>query len=159
MLSISKSAEKCSYRSTEKPNMITAKRLIEKGVPASSTRCPNHVSRQLLATASTFSYSPKISPVEHIHALSTCLTRTNTVSHWLNHSLYLSLSLSLTHTHTHTHTTTHTQQHYKSVNMFGWGIFGAVWKGRCGGQELCVEMIRAPSWGSWYPPFRSVLLL
>ena len=43
-----------------------------------------------------------------------------------------------THTHTHTHTLTGTC--IKSVNMFGWGIFGAVWKGRNGSQELSAEM-------------------
>ena len=34
--------------------------------------------------------------------------------------------------------------------------FGAVWKGRGGGLELSAEAIRAPVWGNWYLPFRSV---
>ena len=68
-----------------------------------------------------------------------------------------------THTHTHTRTRTHTHAHTgtctKSVNMFGWGIFGAVWKGRGGDRELSAEVTRAPGWGSWYPHSRSVFLL
>ena len=45
-------------------------------------------------------------------------------------------------------------RHYiKSVNMFGYGSFGAVWIGRGGGQELFAEVIGAPGWGSWNPPF------
>ena len=61
-------AEKCSYRSTKKGNVFKAKRLIEKGVPATSTRCPDHLSRQFLTTVSTFPYSSKNSSAEHIHA-------------------------------------------------------------------------------------------
>ena len=53
---------------------------------------------------------------------------------------------------------THTETCIKSVNMFGWGIFGAVWKGTGGGQELSVEVIRAPGWGSENPPFSISLL-
>ena len=45
------------------------------------------------------------------------------------------------------------------VNMFCWGIFRTVWKAIGGGQELSAEVIRAPGWGSRYPPFRSVFLL
>ena len=63
------------------------------------------------------------------------------------------------YTHSHSQTNTHTGTCIKSVNMFCWGIFGALWKGRGGGQELSAEVIRAPGWGSWYPPFRSVFLL
>ena len=59
----------------------------------------------------------------------------------------------LKHTHTHTHTHTYTQsltqarEHrdmHKNVNMFGRGIFRAMWKGRGGGQELSAEVMRAP---------------
>ena len=85
--------------------------------------------------------------------------QTHTHTHWLIHSL--------THTHTHTHTHIHTKTHthilkhtgtcVKSVNMFSWGIFGAVWESRGGGQELSAEVIRAPGWGSWYPPFWPLL--
>ena len=39
------------------------------------------------------------------------------------------------------------------MNMYGWGIFGAVRKGRGSGQELSTEAIRAPGWDSWNPPF------
>ena len=67
--------------------------------------------------------------IEHVCALSTCLTLTNT------------------------HILKHTGTCVKSVNMFAWGIFGAVWKVRAGGQELSAEVIRAPGWGSWYPLF------
>ena len=56
-------------------------------------------------------------------------------------------------THTHIHKLTHTETCIKCVNMFGWGIFGAVWKGTSGGQELSAEVIRAPGRGSWNPPF------
>ena len=37
--------------------------------------------------------------------------------------------------------------------MLDCGIFRAVWKGRGGGQELSADVIRAPVWGNWYPPF------
>ena len=40
-------------------------------------------------------------------------------------------------------------------NMFCWGIFRTVCKGRGGGQELSAEVIRAPGWGSRY---RTLLL-
>ena len=59
-----------------------------------------------------------------------------------------------THTHTHTHTHrskfTHSQTHtqayrdmHKEMNMFDWGIFRAVCRGRGGGQELSAQVIRA----------------
>ena len=56
-------------------NMFKTKRLIEKGggVPATSTRCSDHLGRQFLITASTFPYSSKNSLAEHIHAFYTCL--------------------------------------------------------------------------------------
>ena len=78
--------------------MFKAKRLIERGVPATSNRCPDHLSRQFLTTASTFPYRSKNSSAEHIHALSTCLTLTNTLTHIDKQ----------TNKHTHTHTHTHT---------------------------------------------------
>ena len=74
-------------------------------------------------------------------------THTHTQTHTITHTL------SLTHTHTRARARTHGQTCIKSVNMFGWGIFGAVWKGRGGGQELCAEVIRAPGWGIWNPLF------
>ena len=43
------------------------------GVPANWTRCPDHLSRQFLTTASTFPYSSKYSSAEHIRAFYTCL--------------------------------------------------------------------------------------
>ena len=58
---------KC-YRCTKKANTFKAKRLVEKGVPATSTRRPDHLNRQFLTTASTFPYSSKNSSAEHIHA-------------------------------------------------------------------------------------------
>ena len=39
------STEKCSYWSTEKANVFKAKRLTEKGVPATSARWPDHLIR------------------------------------------------------------------------------------------------------------------
>ena len=42
------------------------------GVPAISPRCPDHLSREFLNTASTFPYSTKNSSVERIHAFYTC---------------------------------------------------------------------------------------
>ena len=160
-LSISKTAEKCTYRSTEKLKCLKQKDWLKRGgVPATSTRCSNNLSRQFLITASSFPYSSKNSSAEHIHTLPTCLTIINTLTHIDKHALSHWLIHPQTHIHSHTHTHTHTLTHgetcIKSVNMFGWGIFGAVWKGRGGAQELSAEAIRAPSWGSWYPPFRSV---
>ena len=38
------------------------------GGSTNSTRCPDHLSRQFLTTASTFPYSSKNSSPEHIHA-------------------------------------------------------------------------------------------
>ena len=61
-------AEKCSYRSIKKGNMYKEKTLIEKGVPGTSTSCPDQLSRQFLTTASTFTCSSKNSSDEHIHA-------------------------------------------------------------------------------------------
>ena len=42
------------------------------GIPATSTSCPGHLSRQFLTTHSTFPYSSKNSSAEHIHAFYTC---------------------------------------------------------------------------------------
>ena len=39
------------------------------------------------------------------------------------------LTNTLTHIDKHTHIFTHTGTCVKSMNMFSWGIFGAVWKG------------------------------
>ena len=49
--------------------MSEAKRLIEKGVQATSTCCPDHLSRQLPTSTSTSPCSFKYSSAEHIHAL------------------------------------------------------------------------------------------
>ena len=67
-------AEKCSCRSTKKANVFKAKRLIEKGVPATSARCPDHLSRQFLTSASTFPYNSKNPSAEHFDAFYTCLS-------------------------------------------------------------------------------------
>ena len=107
MLNIYEPVEKCSYRSTAKANLFKAKRLIEKGVPATSIRCPDHFSRQFLITASTFSYGSKNSSAEHIHDVSICLIVTNTLSHIDKHTH----TLIHTHTDSHTHTHTHTHMH------------------------------------------------
>ena len=116
------------------------------GVPATSTRCPDHLSREFLTTASTFPYSTKNSSVERIHAFYICPC----VREWVRErereresvcvclSIWVSVFVRVWH-----------------VDK-AWGIFIAVWKGKCGGQELSVEVIRAHGWGSWYPSFRSM---
>ena len=152
MLSISKPAEKYSYRST-KTERLKQKDWSKTGVPATSTRCSDHLSIQFLITPSTFPYSSKNSSAEHIHTLPTCLTLIITLTHIDKHIHSYTDSFTHKHTHTHIHTC------IKSMNMFSWGIFGAVWKGRGGGQELSSEVIRTPSWRNLYPLFRSVFLL
>ena len=77
-------------------------------VPVTSNRCPDHLSRQFLTTASTFPYSSKNSSAEHIHALPAWLIITNTLTHIDKHTH------SLTHSHTHTHTYTHTHTHSRT---------------------------------------------
>ena len=89
------------------------------------------------------------SPIEHIYALSTCLTLTDTLTHIgkHTHTHYDSLTLSLSHTYTHTHTHTYIHAHRdmcKKSEYVYLRKFGAVWKGRYGGQELSAEVIRAP---------------
>ena len=76
--------------------------------------------RQLLNTASTFTCTSKNSSAGHIHALSTCLTLTNTLIHTNTHTYThtLSLTRSLTHSLTHKHTLTHTGTCTKKANMF-----------------------------------------
>ena len=161
MLSIYKPAGKCSYRSTKKLMCLKQKDWSKRGVPATSTRYSDHLSRQFLITTSTFPYSSKNSSAEHIHTLPTCLTLINTLTHVDKHTH--SYTDSFTHSHTHTHTLSHSltlsETYIESVNMFDWGIFGAVRKGRGGGQVLFAEVIRAPGWGSWNHPLRSFFLL
>ena len=41
------------------------------GIPATSTRCPDHLTREFLTTTSTFPYSTKNYSVERIHAFYT----------------------------------------------------------------------------------------
>ena len=49
--------------------MSKAKRIwLKRGIPVTSTCCPNYLSRQFLTTASTFPCSYKNSSAEHIHA-------------------------------------------------------------------------------------------
>ena len=60
--------EKCSCRSIKKTNMFKAKTVIEKMGTRYSDRCPDHLSRKFLTTASTFPYSSKNSSAEHIYA-------------------------------------------------------------------------------------------
>ena len=59
-------AEKCSYRSIIKSYLFKAKDWSKRWVPATSNRCPDHLSRQFLTTASTFPYSSKNLSAEHI---------------------------------------------------------------------------------------------
>ena len=70
-------------------------------VPVTSNRCPDHLSRQILTTASTFPYSSKNSSAEHIYDLSTWLIITNTLTHSHRKKTH---TLMRAHTHTHTHT-------------------------------------------------------
>ena len=118
------SAEKFSCRSIKKGNMSKEKTLIEKvgtrylkQMPWSSQQTiPDHrlylsvpqtgalitsADNSWPLSASTFPYSCKNSSAEHIHALSTWLITTNTLTHIDKH----------THTHTHTHIDKHTHTH------------------------------------------------
>ena len=67
-------AEKCYNRSTKKANVLKQKYWTKMGIPATSTRCPDHLSRQFLTTVSTFPYSSKNSSAEHIHAFYTYMS-------------------------------------------------------------------------------------
>ena len=62
------SAEKCSYRSIKRLICLMQKHWSKRWVLGTSNRCPDHLSRQFLTTASTFPYSSKNSSAEHIHA-------------------------------------------------------------------------------------------
>ena len=136
--------------------MFKAKRLIEKGgtvylnqVPWSPQQTiPDHrlyLSIQFKKFLSK-TYSRCINmphPYKHTQSYKQTNTHTDSFSLSLTHILSLSLSLSLMHTGTC----------IKCVNTFDWGIFGAVWKCRGGGQEFSAEVIRAAGWGSLVPPF------
>ena len=154
MLSSYKEAEKCSYRSTKRLICLKQKDWSKRGVPVTSTRCLNS---QFLTTATTIPHGSKNSSAEYIHDVWTCLILTNTVTHIEKHTH--SRTDSFTHTHTHTHTHTPTGAWIKKVNTFDWGIFGAVWKGRGGGQKFFAEVIKAPGSGSWYAAIRSIFLI
>ena len=96
--SINKPAEKCSCRSIKRVICLKQKHWSKSWALGTSNRCLDHLSRQFLTTASTFPYSSKNSSAEHIHALSTWLIITNTLTHLHRQ----------THTHTHSHRQTHT---------------------------------------------------
>ena len=130
-------AEKCSYRSIKRVICLKQKHWSKRWVLGTSNRCHDHLSRQFLTTASTIPYSSKNSSAEHIHDVLTCLILTNTLNHIDKKNTHWLI-------HTHTHTLTNTETCTKSVNMFGWGIFGAVWKGTGCGQELSAKVIMAP---------------
>ena len=53
-------AEKCSYRSTKRLKCLYQEDWSKRGVPATSTRWPNHLNRQFLTTASNIHTAPKI---------------------------------------------------------------------------------------------------
>ena len=89
-------------RSDKKKANMQQKHSSKRWVLGTSNRCPDHLSRQFLTTASTFPYSSKNSSAEFIHALSTSLIITNTLTH--------SHRQTHTHTHTHTHTLTHSHR-------------------------------------------------
>ena len=109
-------AEKCSYRSIKKTNMFKVKTLIEKMGTRYSNRCPDHLSRQFLTTASTFPYSSKNSSPEHIHALSTWLI-TNTPTHVQRQTHTNTHSLTQTNTHTYKLTHMHTHIHTSAEHI------------------------------------------
>ena len=60
-------AEKCSNRSIKKVICLKEKHWSKRWVVGTSNRCPDHLSRHFLTTASTFPYSFKNSSAEHIH--------------------------------------------------------------------------------------------
>ena len=95
-------------RSTKEASVFKKKLIEQVGIPATSTRCPENLSRQFLTGASTFPYGSKNSSSQHIHALSTCLTLTNTLTHIDKH----------THSHTYIHTHTHTHSLIPQPNKF-----------------------------------------
>ena len=125
------------------------------------TNTYTHLPRQTHIYTLTHIYTHTHSSAEHILASSTWLTITNKLTHIDKHTHTHTHTDSFTHRHTYTHIYTHKHRHtlthggtcIKSVNIFVWGIFGSVWKGRGGGQELSAEVIRAPDWGSWNPLF------
>ena len=123
---IKQPAEKCSYRSKKRLIYLKQNEWSKRWVPVTSNWCPDYLSRQLLTTASTFPYSSKNSSSEHTHTLSTWLTITNTHTHTHTHTHTDSLTL------THRLSLTHTWICIKKVNMFGWGVIRALWKGRSG---------------------------
>ena len=106
-------AQKCSYRSTKKLIRLKQKDSSKRWIPVTSNRCPDHLSRQSLITASTFAYSSKNCSAADNHALP---TRFNIIKK-LTHSHRQTHTLTHTHTHTHTHTpkltrsNSHTQTH------------------------------------------------
>ena len=122
MLSIYKPVENAPI-AAQKKRLICLKQTdwSKRGVPTTSTRCPDHLSRQFMTTASTFRDSPKNSSAEHFHDVSTCLILTNTLNHIDKHthidSFTLSLHLSLSHTHTLSLSLTHTHSLSLSLSL------------------------------------------
>ena len=155
---------------------LKQKDLSNSGVPATSTRCPDHLSREFLTTASTFPYSTKNYSVERIHAfyarpcvreweweregvcvcVCVCVCERERERARVNESVSVVCVCVFIYVND---CVCKDEACWYIVNMFWWGIFRTVWKGRGGGQELSAEVIRAPGWGSRYPPFRSVFLL
>ena len=87
-------AEKCSYRSTKKANVFKAKRLIEKGVPATSTGALISSADNSWSLSLPFHTALK-TPQPNVITLYEHTQMTNTHTHTLTHSF--------THTYTHRH--------------------------------------------------------
>ena len=116
-------AEKCSYRRIKAVICLKQKHWSKRWVLGTSNRCPDHLSRQFLTTASTFPYSSKNSSAKHIHTLSTWLIITNTLTHIDKHTHTHSHRQAhiLTHIdkHTHSRTQTHTHTHSSAEHILG----------------------------------------
>ena len=153
------------------------------GLPATSTFCPDHLSRQFLTTVITFPCSSKEIPQPNIFTLfyawlyvRECVNECVCfcVCEWV--SVFVRMRLSLCAwvcvcvcvflwmnewecDESGVSVVCKGEACWKSVNMFGWGIFRTAWKGRDDGQELSAEVIRAASWNIWYPLFNQSFLL
>ena len=90
----------------KKANMFKTKRLIEKGVPAASTRCSDHLSRQFLITASTFPYVRKIPQPNIFTFYRHASPLTNTLTHIDKHI------------HTHAHRDMYKKREYVRLRNF-----------------------------------------
>ena len=145
-------AAKWSYRSTKKANVFKAKRLIEKGgssylnqVPWSpQQKIPDHrlyLSIQLQKFLGwTYSHFLYISVCMSFLCVCVCEWEWERESEWVSVWVCVFVYVS------------ECVCKYEAccyiVNMFCWGIFRAVGKGRGDDQELSAEVVMAPVWGN-----------